>query len=225
MFHPGTRLSACPFICLAASAPGILNHALLLSCRSRLSRARQPCVRAGASPATALAPESPRNKGWARRSGDNMNGFCADPPRIGSACKTVITRAQFEKLTEALQPGMSPSLRLNVANAYARNLRMSAAAEKRGLDKTPDVRRGDALRAHATAFSGPGPRPAGGGQQYHRRRSRRLLQEERSPPSSKPRWRGFLFLAQSNPHTKAVATADTQSKTPADQVAASMKTP
>jgi hypothetical protein len=66
-----------------------------------------------------------------------VNGFCADPPQTGNPCKTVITRAQFEKLTEALQPGMSLSLRLKVANAYARNLRMSAAAEKRGLDKTP----------------------------------------------------------------------------------------
>ncbi|MFZ0278840.1 MAG: peptidylprolyl isomerase [Candidatus Sulfotelmatobacter sp.] len=66
-----------------------------------------------------------------------VNGFCADPTQDGAACKTVITRAQFEKLCEALQPGMSPSLRLNVANAYARNLRMAAAAEKRGLDKTP----------------------------------------------------------------------------------------
>src|SRR5208337_1943265 len=66
-----------------------------------------------------------------------MNGFCADPAHPGKTCKTVITRAQFEKLTDALQPGMSLSLRLNVANSYARNLRMSAAAEKRGLDKTP----------------------------------------------------------------------------------------
>src|SRR5271163_2512163 len=66
-----------------------------------------------------------------------VNGFCADPPQPGKACRTLITRAQFEKLTEALQPGMSLSLRLNVANAYARNLRMAAAAEKRGLDKTP----------------------------------------------------------------------------------------
>jgi hypothetical protein len=65
-----------------------------------------------------------------------VNGFCADQAQPGSACKTVITRAQFENLTEALQPGMSLSLRLNVANSYARNLRMSAAAEKRGLDKT-----------------------------------------------------------------------------------------
>jgi len=66
-----------------------------------------------------------------------VKGFCADPAQLGDACKTVVTRAQFEKLTEALQPGMSLSLKLNVANAYARNLRMAAAAEKRGLDKTP----------------------------------------------------------------------------------------
>jgi hypothetical protein len=66
-----------------------------------------------------------------------VNGFCTDPAAPGDPCKTVITRAQFEKLTEALQPGMSLSLRLNVANAYARNLRMAAAAERRGLDKTP----------------------------------------------------------------------------------------
>jgi hypothetical protein len=67
-----------------------------------------------------------------------VNGFCADPAQTGTACKTVITRAQFERLTDALQPGMSLALRLNVANAYARNLRMAAAAEKRGLDKTPE---------------------------------------------------------------------------------------
>ncbi len=67
-----------------------------------------------------------------------VNDFCAVPAPPDHACQTVITRAEFEKLTEALQPGMSLSLKLNVANAYARNLKMSAAAEKRGLDKTPE---------------------------------------------------------------------------------------
>jgi hypothetical protein len=66
-----------------------------------------------------------------------INGFCSAPAVQGNVCKTVITRSQFEKLTEALQPGMPLPLRLKVANAYARNLRMSAAAEKRGLDQTP----------------------------------------------------------------------------------------
>jgi hypothetical protein len=67
-----------------------------------------------------------------------LAGFCAESTRTAGACKTIITRAQFEKLIDALQPDMPPALKLKVANAYARNLRMAAAAEKRGLDKTPE---------------------------------------------------------------------------------------
>ncbi len=66
-----------------------------------------------------------------------LPGLCSDPTLQGDACKTVITRAQFEKLAEALQPGMSPAIRRNLATAYARMLRMSVVAEKRGLDKKP----------------------------------------------------------------------------------------
>lgn len=80
------------------------------------------------SPQVSVAPDDPVI---------TVNGFCPDPAPAGSACKTVITRAQFEKLTEALQPGMSLPLRLKVANSYARTMRMAAAAEKRGLDQTP----------------------------------------------------------------------------------------
>ena len=66
-----------------------------------------------------------------------LKGFCADATQQGDSCKTVITRAQFEKLAETLQPGMSPAIRRQLATAYSRMLRMSTAAEKRGLDKTP----------------------------------------------------------------------------------------
>jgi hypothetical protein len=66
-----------------------------------------------------------------------INGFCSTPGHPGDPCQTVVTRAQFEQLTEALQPGMPPDLRLKVANAYAQMMRMAAAAEQRGLDKTP----------------------------------------------------------------------------------------
>lgn len=66
-----------------------------------------------------------------------INDFCTGQSPAEHACKTVITRAQFEKLTEALEPGMPLPLRLKVADAYARNLRMSSEAEKRGIDKTP----------------------------------------------------------------------------------------
>ena len=66
-----------------------------------------------------------------------LKGFCADATQQGDACKTVISRAQFERLAESLQPGMSPAIRRQLATAYSRILRMSTVAEKRGLDKQP----------------------------------------------------------------------------------------
>jgi len=66
-----------------------------------------------------------------------LKDFCADASHQGEACKTVITRAEFEKVTEAIQPGMPPALRRQMATNYTRMLRLSAAAEKRGLDKGP----------------------------------------------------------------------------------------
>lgn len=66
-----------------------------------------------------------------------INGFCRDPLAQGSVCKTVVSRAQFDKLADALEPGMPVPLRLKVANTYARNMRMASAAEARDLDKTP----------------------------------------------------------------------------------------
>src|ERR1700687_3529278 len=66
-----------------------------------------------------------------------LKGFCADATQQGDACKTVVSRAQFEKLAESLQPGMSPAIRRQLATAYSRILRMSTVAEKRGLDKQP----------------------------------------------------------------------------------------
>ncbi len=65
-----------------------------------------------------------------------LKGFCTDSSQ-GDACKTVITRAQFEKVAEALQPNMSPAIRRQAATFYSRMLRMSVEAEKRSLDKGP----------------------------------------------------------------------------------------
>ena len=66
-----------------------------------------------------------------------LKGFCADAKLQGDACKTVITRAQFEKLADALQPGMSSAIRRQLATRYGQVLKMSTEAEKRGLDKEP----------------------------------------------------------------------------------------
>ena len=66
-----------------------------------------------------------------------LKGFCADAAQQGDACKTAITRAQFEKLVDALQPGAPSAVRRQIATRYSQVLKMSTAAEKRGLDKGP----------------------------------------------------------------------------------------
>jgi len=66
-----------------------------------------------------------------------VKGVCADPSKPGSDCKTEIDKEEFEKIADALQPNMNAALRRQLANAYSSMLVMSAAAEKRGLDKQP----------------------------------------------------------------------------------------
>jgi len=66
-----------------------------------------------------------------------LKGFCPGTNQQGDACQTVVTREQFEKLANALQPNMSPMVRRQLATVYSRMLMMSTAAEQRGLDKTP----------------------------------------------------------------------------------------
>ena len=52
-------------------------------------------------------------------------------------CKTVITKAEFEKIANGLSPNMTPQLKHQLATVLPRLMAMSQAAEKKGLDKTP----------------------------------------------------------------------------------------
>jgi hypothetical protein len=100
----------------------------------------KPEQNAPAAPAPAVAAQAPEAK--APEVGPNdtvitIKGFCPGSSEQGDACKTAITRAQFDKLADALQPNMSPAIRRQLATRYSWALRMSAEAEKRGLDKQP----------------------------------------------------------------------------------------
>ena len=83
-----------------------------------------------------------------------VNGVCPAAPKAAAAtgaaakpagaakapaadCKTVITKAQFEKLASGVAPNMTPQLRKQLASVLPRLIAMSDAAQKRGLDKTP----------------------------------------------------------------------------------------
>jgi PPIC-type PPIASE domain len=52
-------------------------------------------------------------------------------------CKTVITRAQFEALANALQPNMNAQTKRRLADVYPRLLLMAQEARKRGLEDKP----------------------------------------------------------------------------------------
>lgn len=76
-----------------------------------------------------------------------VNGLCekkesSKSSRVGKAdsspeCKTVITRAQFEKLVDALNPQMSGPVRKQLAEAYPRLLVFAEKAREMGLDQEP----------------------------------------------------------------------------------------
>jgi chemotaxis protein histidine kinase CheA len=51
-------------------------------------------------------------------------------------CKTVITKAQFEKLASAVAPNLTPQVKKQLAGVLPRFIGMSSEAKKQGLDKT-----------------------------------------------------------------------------------------
>jgi hypothetical protein len=69
-----------------------------------------------------------------------INGLCANPPTDKAAdpnCKTVITRAEFEKIMESVQPNMPPRVRRQFATRYSSALVMAEKAHEMGLDQGP----------------------------------------------------------------------------------------
>jgi hypothetical protein len=67
-------------------------------------------------------------------------GVCNNPPADKSAasdCKTVISKAEFENLVNAVAPTMPAAGRRQLATRYASGLVMAHEAEQMGLDKGP----------------------------------------------------------------------------------------
>src|SRR5262249_34142599 len=67
-------------------------------------------------------------------------GLCENPPADQSStadCKTIITRAEFEGIVNAIAPNMAPFARKQLATRYASGLVMAQQAHKMGLDQGP----------------------------------------------------------------------------------------
>jgi PPIC-type PPIASE domain len=68
-----------------------------------------------------------------------IKGFCPKSQATAAqACKTVVTRAEFERVMATIHPGtVAPELKHQLSISYPRLMVMSQQAEKRGLDRTP----------------------------------------------------------------------------------------
>ena len=77
--------------------------------------------------ASALPPDAPVI---------TITGVC-DSSKQGSDCKTVISRADFEKLVATIAPKLPPMARRQFADRYAKALVTASAAEKAGLAQGP----------------------------------------------------------------------------------------
>ena len=88
----------------------------------------QPTAPAGATSPAADNPNAPVI---------TIAGFCPGKQETGAACKTEISKAEFEKLAKALGAGEAQKRQL--AMAYSQFLVMSTLADERGLDKRPEV--------------------------------------------------------------------------------------
>jgi PPIC-type PPIASE domain len=76
-----------------------------------------------------------------------IEGVCDTPKPAATAaaakkaapadCKTVVTRAQFDALANALQPNMNPATKRKLADLYPKMLIMAHSAKQRGLENDP----------------------------------------------------------------------------------------
>lgn len=70
-----------------------------------------------------------------------VQGLCEKPASSNatpSDCSTVITRAEFEKIVNAVQPNMAPAQKKQFANQYVMALLLAEKAHEMGLDQGPE---------------------------------------------------------------------------------------
>src|SRR5882762_3996560 len=78
-------------------------------------------------------PKAPAAKTATGTSKSATTATKADP----AECKTVITKAEFEKLAGGISQSMTPQLKRQLGTVLPRLLAMSAEAKKKGLEKSP----------------------------------------------------------------------------------------
>lgn len=83
-------------------------------------------------PNTPISPDTPviTIQGLCDRSAANSS--------VTAGCTTVITKADFEKIVNAIQPNMAPTQKKQLAARYATALVLANKAKEQGLDRSPE---------------------------------------------------------------------------------------
>ena len=68
-----------------------------------------------------------------------VEGVCGPGAAKAGPCRTVITRAEFEDLVEAVNPRMTKTERRQLAQNYGRMLALEGEAWRRGIEKKPQM--------------------------------------------------------------------------------------
>ncbi len=108
---------------------------LAASAQGPAPAAQHPPQPAATAPAPSVLPTAPVI---------TLQGFCT-PPAAGAAakprvCSTAITRSQFEKLAQAIDPGLPRALWPQLADNYIHFLILGEAARRRGMENDPRTR-------------------------------------------------------------------------------------
>jgi len=84
------------------------------------------------------APKTAAAKGTAAKPASATTSATKSAPAKTPAadCKTIITKAEFEKIASAVAPNVTPQLKKQLAGVLPRLIAMSSAAKKKGLDKS-----------------------------------------------------------------------------------------
>ena len=165
--------------------------------------ATPPAAGAKAEPSTSAVPDkAPEIKAGPDDPVITLKGLCTDSTQQGDACKTVITRAQFEKIADALQPGMPPAMRRQLATRYGWALKMSIAAENAASTKRLRSKKRCAPRAYKF-LRGSLPTPCGKMPIRLPTPMSRIITRKTRRPTSKLRSREFLFPVQSKFHPQS----------------------
>src|SRR6185312_11656751 len=100
----------------------------------------EPTAKAPVAPAATAVPES--------ETVITVPGVCA-PGTPAESCVTKITRGEFERLLNAMNPNIPVEARRSIANSYAQLLSLAGLAQKAGVDKDPNFQ----IQLHVQALS------------------------------------------------------------------------